>query len=272
MKISVLTDNYACYNQRLKAEHGASYLIEDGETRILMDTGSSGLFLENAARMHLDLSSVQYLVLSHGHWDHTDGLRAFMDHFGPDVCRQITLIAHPDAFFPKYEGDRFIGCRTSPEELSRYFQMKLTKEPVHLSSHITYLGEIPRRVDFENRTPLGMTVKDGEPQDDYLFDDSALVLRGEEGIYVVTGCSHSGICNITEQAKALTGVSRVLGIAGGFHLHTRNEQLERTIAYLKEEHIPELYPAHCTSCEARFAMSEEVPIKELGVGLILDWR
>ncbi|MBR5474961.1 MAG: MBL fold metallo-hydrolase [Lachnospiraceae bacterium] len=272
MKVTVLCDNYARYSQRLKAEHGASYYIEDGDTRILLDTGSSDLFLENAEKLDIDLSRIQYLVLSHGHWDHTDGLVAFTKKFGVDVCKNITLITHPQAFLPKYDEDRYIGCPLSLEELSQYFQVKLTTDPLILAPGFTYLGQIPRRFDFENKTPLGTTVKDGQTIDDYLYDDSAIAYQSGNGVYVITGCSHSGICNITEYAKDLTGATRVLGIVGGFHLHGRSEQLAKATAYLKQEQIPELYPAHCTSYEARFAMKEEIPIKELGVGLILDWR
>jgi 7,8-dihydropterin-6-yl-methyl-4-(beta-D-ribofuranosyl)aminobenzene 5'-phosphate synthase len=272
MKLYVLADNYARYSQTLCAEHGASYYIEDGPVRVLLDTGASGLFLENAKKLGLDLSSIRYLVLSHGHWDHTNGLRYFMDEFGPDVCRRITLIAHPDLFAPKQEDHHYIGCPVSLDEVSEYFRVRLTDQAAPLSENLIYLGQIRRQFDFENQTPLGTTFREGHETDDFLLDDSALAYKGKEGVYVITGCSHSGICNITEQAKAVTGCDRVLGIAGGFHLLGRSDQLDQTIAYLKKEQIPELYPAHCTSYEARFAMNQAVPIKELGVGLILDWK
>lgn len=272
MKLYVLADNYVCYNQLLHGEHGASYYMEDGPERILLDTGASDLFLQNAEKKKLDLTSIRYLVLSHGHSDHTAGLRFFMEKYGPDVCRRITLIAHPDLFFPKREAGHEIGCPVSLEEVSACFQVRLTDRAVPLSANLTYLGQIPRRFPYENQTPLGVTLKNGTEVPDFLTDDSALAFRGHEGVYVITGCSHSGICNITEQAKEITGCSRVLGIAGGFHLLERSDQLTQTAAYLKKEQIPELYPAHCTSYEARFAINEEMPIKTLGVGMVLDWE
>lgn len=272
MKLYVLADNYVCYNQPLRGEHGASYYIEDGPVRVLLDTGASDLFLANAEKQGIDLSSIQYLVLSHGHSDHTAGLRFFMEKYGPDVCRRITLIAHPDLFSPKKDGPLNIGCPVPLEKASDYFSIRLTDEAVSLSAGLTYLGQIPRRFPFENQTPLGTTAKDGGEIPDYLSDDSALAFNGKNGVYVITGCSHSGICNITEQAKAITGKAKVSGIVGGFHLLEKSEQLIQTAAYLKNEQIPELYPAHCTSYEARFFLSQEMPIKTLGLGMVLEWE
>ncbi|MCI8514330.1 MAG: MBL fold metallo-hydrolase [Lachnospiraceae bacterium] len=272
MKLYVLADNYVGYNQTLCGEHGASYYIEDGPVRILLDTGASDLFLQNAEKLNIDLASIQYLVLSHGHSDHTAGLRFFMEKYGPKVCRRITLIAHPDLFSSKKDAGKEIGCPVSLKEVSDCFEVRLTDRPFSLSAGLTYLGEIPRKLPFENQEALGTILKEGKENPDFLTDDSALAFNGNDGVYVITGCSHSGICNITEQAKAVTGKPRVLGIAGGFHLLGESDQLTQTVAYLKKEQIPELYPAHCTSYEARFAINREMPIKVLGAGLILNWE
>ena len=86
------------------------------------------------------------------------------------------------------------------------------------------------------------------------MDDTALVYKSENGIYIITGCSHSGICNIIEYAKEVCKDNRVLGVIGGFHLFEVTEQVNKTIDYLKQNNIKELYPCHCTS----FAVKAEI--------------
>ena len=107
--------------------------------------------------------------------------------------------------------------------------------------------------------------------DDYVMDDTALVYKSEKGIYIITGCSHSGICNIVEYAKEVCNDNRVLGIIGGFHLFEVSEQVNKTIEYFKENNIKELYPCHCTSFAVKAEIHKTIPIKEVGVGLEIQW-
>ena len=116
----------------------------------------------------------------------------------------------------------------------------------------------------------GEQVIDGNIVDDYVMDDSALVYKTELGIYVITGCSHSGICNIIEYAKEVSKEDRVLGIIGGFHLFEVSEQVNKTIDYLKKNNIKHLYPCHCTTFAVRAEIYKIVPLKEVGVGLELE--
>ena len=128
---------------------------------------------------------------------------------------------------------------------------------------------IPDRAAFEKRNAIGRTRIKGKWQDDYVRDDSALVYRGEEGIFIITGCSHSGICNIVQYAQTVCGRKRILGIIGGFHLFEADERLARTIDYLKCSGVEQLYPCHCVSLRAKAGMMEALPVKEVGVGMEL---
>ena len=102
MKLTVLTENVA--NYRFLAEHGLSYLVEHDSARLLFDAGNSDVFLQNAARLSIDIDSIDTVVLSHGHWDHGDGL-AFLS--------GKRLICHPNAFAKRYSrlGKEEIGKR-----------------------------------------------------------------------------------------------------------------------------------------------------------------
>ena len=82
---------------------------------------------------------------------------------------------------------------------------------------------------------------------DFLPDDSALVYNGREGLIIITGCSHAGICNIISQARKITGVDRVADIIGGLHLlEPPAEQLQATVDYLKKIKLSRLHACHCT--------------------------
>ena len=107
-------------------------------------------------------------------------------------------------------------------------------------------------------------------QDDYCYDDSALAYLSEEGVFIITGCSHSGICNITEQAKDLWKDDRVAGILGGFHLFEVDDRLKGTIDYLESCNIKNFYPCHCVSLKAKAKMMEKLDVEEVGVGLELE--
>ncbi len=258
MKLTVLVDNNTLIDRYDLGEPAVSYYIEDGGGEILFDTGYSDILIHNAEALGVDLSSVDTIAISHGHDDHTRGLRFLFERF--DLSR-AKVVAHPAAFERKiYEGGD-IGAPFSAEEMGRRCRLLLTREPYKLGENVTFLGEIPRLHDFEGRRPVGH---------DPLTDDTALAYRGERGLFVVTGCSHSGICNIVEHAKNICGDERVVGVIGGFHLFGVTSQLEETIKYFEKNNITELYPCHCVSFDAKAEIHRHIPIHEVGVGLTLE--
>lgn len=131
---------------------------------------------------------------------------------------------------------------------------------------MVFLGEIPTLNDFEQRHGFGSA----EDHVDLVLDDTALVYRGSEGLFVITGCSHSGICNIIEYAKKVCGEAKVQGVIGGWHLFKVDDRLEKTIAYLQKHSIRELYPCHCCSFQAKAAVHAQIPVKEIGVGKVIE--
>lgn len=266
MKLKVLEDNNTFIDMYYLAEPGVSYYIEDGDEKILFDTGYSSVILENAEKMNIDLNKVNKLVISHGHDDHTGGLKHFFEE-----KRNIELIAHPDCFNYKEDATGlYIGSPLGKNELSKICKLNLSKEPVQISEHITYLGEIPTLNDFELRYSIGKSIVNDEKIDDTINDDSAIVYKSDEGLFIITGCSHSGICNIIEYAKKVCNDNRIYGVIGGFHLFEVNERLEKTIDYLKENEIKLLYPCHCVSLKAKIEMAKKLDIMEVGVGLEIN--
>ena len=267
MRLRILVDNNTFIDQYYHGEPAASFYIEIEDKKILFDTGYSDILISNAEKMGIDLSELTHIVLSHGHDDHTKGLKYLKEAI--DLSK-VELIAHPGCFLPKYNGDLYIGSPFSEEEIrggSNYIPCKSTYA---ISENLIYLGEIPRINTFENQNPIGKYSQDGILKDDYLLDDTAMVYRSEKGIFIITGCSHSGICNIIESAKKVCGEEKVYGVLGGFHLFNNDEQLKKTIEYLQKTQIEQLYPCHCVSLLARAKMMEKLPVIETGVGLVVD--
>lgn len=268
MKLKVLVDNNTYIDQYYFGEPAVSYYIEDEEVKLLFDLGYSNLFIKNSNMLDIDLSNINNIVISHGHDDHTRGLKYY---FEKNNKKDISIIAHPDAFKEKIQGNLKICSPILEEELKEKCNLVLSREPVKISKNITFLGEIPQKTDFESRKAIGKQVVEKKLIDDYVLDDTALVYKSYDGIYIITGCSHSGICNIVEYAKTVCKDNRVLGIIGGFHLFEVDEQVRKTMDYLKENNVKELYPCHCTSFVVKAEMYKVFPLKEVGVGLELNW-
>ncbi len=266
MKLTVLADNSTFIDMYYLGEPAVSYYIEDGGTKILFDTGYSDVYLRNAEALGISLEDLDAVVISHGHNDHTGGLRWF-----PETGKKIRLTAHPDAFEEKRHEGLAVGSFLTKEELGDRFELVLSREPLKISPSLTFLGEIPRVTSFEGK-PVGKRYVKGCWQSDRVLDDSAIVFEKEDGIYIVTGCSHAGICNIILRARELFGGKRVKGLIGGFHLFdAKSEQMKQTALFLEKEGIDFLYPCHCTSLAARCALDRLMPINEAGVGLKLEW-
>ncbi|MGL6294150.1 MBL fold metallo-hydrolase [Eubacterium aggregans] len=182
----------------------------------------------------------------------------------------MTLCAHPHCFLPKYDGEAFIGAPYNPGEIARVTRYRPTVGVCHLSERLVFLGEIPRGTDFEARAHIGTTIVEGRVEADTLRDDSALVYQNGEGIFIITGCSHSGICNIIYYAKKVCGEEHIHGVLGGFHLLEDSPQLDQTIAYLKANRIDAVYPCHCVSLLAKAKMMSVLPVQEVGAGIVIE--
>ena len=277
--LTVLIDEATSTDNLFVGEFGLSFFIQAGKKKILFDTGSSGAFIANAEMMGIDLRDLDFVVLSHGHDDHTGGLVALVSYLAQENIdarpRKVPdLIAHPRCFYPKQKGQiENTGSPLSEAEAQRHFTVNLSERPVWITDDLVFLGEIPRRFPFERTDPGERRIvrPDGKVEPDGLRDDSALAFRSGSGLAIITGCSHSGICNITEYAREVCGERRVAGIVGGLHLLSPEpKRLARTGKYLNRLHLKALYACHCTSPEAKAALAEYCPLRETHVGMQLE--
>ena len=260
MKLSVLTENTA--SAYFIAEFGLSYFIEYDGKNILFDTGHTDVFLKNAKKLKIDINKTDLIVLSHGHWDHGNGLK---------YLENKKLLCHPEVFKKRYSkiDQHYIGLELGYEELNAKFKLILSSEPYHITDNILFLGEIPRINDFESQTT---SYVDSNNDADFVPDDSALAIVIKDELIVITGCSHSGICNIVEYAKETTGIKNIKTVMGGFHLKENDIQTKRTIQYLKEQKINNILPSHCTQLPALAAFYDEFEIKQVQTGMVFHFN
>ncbi|MDW7670119.1 MAG: MBL fold metallo-hydrolase [Bacillota bacterium] len=273
MKLTVLVDNNTFVDQYYCGEPGLSYDIQVEDDHFLFDAGYSDVFMRNAEKMGIDWRSWRTIVISHGHADHTWGLIPLFQRYTEEAMkkkplRKPRMLAHPDTFQSKWEKEMELGLNLTQDSLTRTFDLELTKQPLALTDRLMYLGEIPRFNDFENLEGFGNSIVEGVVQEDKVLDDTALAYRSDQGLVVITGCAHAGICNTIEQAKMICGEERILDVIGGFHLQQAStEVLQKTIHYLKQQRPRYIYAAHCTDLPAKVALAEYFDVKEVGVGL-----
>ena len=259
LRITTLSENTAGLGNFL-GEWGLSILVEADGLNLLLDTGQSISAAHNADLLDVDLSRVNQIVLSHGHFDHTGGLFPVLRR----IKKTVDIVAHPDIWADKYSGRegqdyRYIGIphhRHLLESLGANF--KLTAEPTRISENIMTTGEIPMVTDFERVEPY-LLVKEGSGfQPDEVLDDQALIINMEVGLVVLLGCAHRGIINTLHQAQKLTGVKKVYTVLGGCHLMDASEERIRlTTDALKEMGVQKLGVSHCTGLRAACHMARE---------------
>lgn len=250
IKIITLSENTA--GTTCIGEWGLSILIEADGMKVLFDTGAGTAAVHNADLMGIDFSSVDVMVLSHGHYDHTGGLYEILKRSG-----EIDIFAHPDVWARKYGrmGNsplRYVGIpfvREALEVMGASF--KLTAEPVKISEHVFTTGEIPMLNEYEIVETYLLVMDGEEMKQDSLNDDLSLVIDTEYGLVVILGCAHHGIINNLKQAQKVTGKEMIYAAIGGTHLvHASRERLEKTASALEEMGVQYLGVSHCTGFNA----------------------
>lgn len=268
MKLTVLADNNTLIDQYYLGEPAVSYYIEAEGKRFLLDMGYSDVFLRNAAALGIDLLGLDAAVFSHGHNDHTGGMRWALER--PEFDG-VSVVAHPDLFEKReYEGLP-VGSFVTRQQAQARWRLDLTDHPLQLTERLWYLGTVPRRTEWEAKAPIGFRQTPAGFVADFLPDDTALAWRGERGIVLITGCSHSGVCNLIEQAKAVCGCERIDAVVGGMHLMRYDEAAKKTIAYLTRQFPRVLYPCHCTGFAVKARMADALPVEEIGSGTVLEF-
>lgn len=252
MRITILADNAA--SPPYRAEHGFSAFIEtDADvdspaSAVLFDVGMGALF-DNAAGVGVDLSRVGDIVLSHGHYDHTDALSSVLDR-----CPSARVHASSEAFRDHYSLRTGTCRKISLSDENRARLSSLPDGRFHAfdtmdtisDTRINLVGRIPRVHPLETPSPLlfedsGCTVPDD------VIDEIALWTETDEGLVILTGCCHAGFINTCEHVRSVSGINAIHAVIGGFHLaKVGEERLLATAEYVARRGIRRVIPCHCT--------------------------
>lgn len=267
-----LKDGY--FRQSVLAEHGFSAVVKTGINgkikMLLFDFGfSEDGAAYNAGILEADLSSVEAVVLSHGHNDHTGGFEKLTEMLGR---RNIPLVVHPMVFRdPRYlkvpVRDMKIFFSPLRREQIAAAGLKLIESasPVTLlDDTVLFLGEIPHKTDFEKGFPIAHYQEDGQEKWDPIEDDTSIVmhLKGK-GLVVLSGCAHAGIVNTVNYARKVTGIDKVHAVMGGFHLSGILFEgiISRTVEEMKRINPDYIIPCHCTGRKAIMEFEKAMPDK-----------
>ncbi len=250
-KLTVLVEDRSDRNDIFE-EYGWSVLIEHGRLSGLFDTGQTDLLCKNASALGVDLSRLSWVVLSHGHYDHTGGLKGVLD-----VAARPVVYAHPDVFIPKYIKERNGSWREAGMSLSMKdieqcgAEVRLGRRPTAIQAGIGATGEIPRKTSFEKVQARFFVEKDNRRVHDRFPDDQSLILETRKGIVVLLGCCHAGVVNTLRYVRKITEAKRTYAVIGGMYLGAASrERIRRTTHAFLEYDVSKIGLAHCTGRKA----------------------
>ncbi len=283
LRIYVLAEDFAGYSSRFWAQHGISFLLElhwgRKIHRALFDTGTyPEPILFNAKLLNLNLQNVEYIVISHSHYDHTGGLIGVLKEIG----KKLPVFAHPDIFKLSFVTSgvfRYIGPPVSnmKEEAEKLGALwVLSRDPIDILPGVRTLGEITmeEKVEYEKLTRNDVyKVVNGKVMQDTLNDEIGLVINTPEGLVVIGGCSHPGIVSMVRKAIKITNVEKIRAVIGGFHLvNASEERIRRTGEDLRNLGVEEVYTGHCTGLRAECEFSREFGERfhKLHAGMVID--
>ncbi|MEL7608276.1 MAG: MBL fold metallo-hydrolase [Bacillota bacterium] len=250
MLIKTLVENNAI-SPEFHTEHGLSLYVETGKTKFLFDMGASGLFLENARKLGVDIASVDFAVVSHGHYDHGGGLKLFLQENS-----KAKVFLRQTAFLRRYskrENEwREIGL---DRELEGSERLVLTPDRFEIAEGIELFSNVTGRELFSVCSSALMVEKDGAVIQDPFEHEQNLIVAEAGKTALFAGCGHNGIVNILKEFMRLKGTPPDT-VFGGFHLFNPStktsesvELVEKIGGFLKNGHT-KYYTGHCTGMES----------------------
>lgn len=282
MKITTLVENNLYSSQKevsknLGSQHGLSLYIETADKKILFDTGKDDLFYRNAQVLGVDIGRVDYLVLSHAHYDHIGGLDKFLE-----INKSAKIIVNRGAqgeIYSKRLGFyKYIGIKNEllQNNIERFI---LVEKEFKLDKNISFIMNTHHEgAPLKGNSHLYKKSKEGYVLDDFSHELIMVIEEIKDQLVVFTGCSHGGILNMVKSVKDRYPNKKIEGLIGGFHLQnniTKNlaEPRERVINIgEKLRNIPHIYTGHCTGKKG-FGVLKEVlgrQIEEFNTGKVFE--
>ncbi len=274
VRVTVLAENSVVVPFNVIGEHGFSAFVETPDFNFLFDTGQGKALVNNALALKKDLSSIKFLYLSHGHYDHTGGMENLLKIKSP-----LTVYTHKDAFLKRYWSKNnvkiYVGIPFSKaylESLGANFVYE--KEFREIEKGIYSSGEVERKTRFEKiDEEMKVENENGELVQDQIWDDFSLAIDTSKGLVVILGCAHSGIVNILNHFINKTGKKEIYAVIGGTHLgFATDEQINATLEVIDKYNIQKLGASHCTGLEVGAKLYNKLKDRFFfaGVGSVLE--
>lgn len=242
MNIITLIDNLT-YGKNLIGEHGFSVFIDNENEKILFDTGQSGNFIYNAIKLGIDLSEINFVIISHGHYDHIGGLMEFVK-----CNKKAKIYIKKEAFYNKYKVKEFIGVPFNASLIEK--RIIYTDNFVNISDRITLVSKIKIYDEIDTHFEDMIVEKDGKFMQDEFDDEQFLIIKKNSSIIIISGCSHRGISNIVKNALDIYNLP-IDYLIGGFHLMNEDKiKVENTIKLLNTFPIKNIGISHCSGIES----------------------
>lgn len=264
-KLTTLIENHADKEGKLACEHGLSVLIEGDHIRMLMDTGQSGAFYENAGKMNLSLSGLDAVLLSHAHYDHTGGLLRLIKEEG--IPKKVYVGNHffRKCYYRKADGRMsYVGIKFDSRMIQdlRIPVVEMEEDTMQIAPGVTLYRNFAQTITYEEYNPdffyqeeepscgpYGRCVDSLNYHEDIFEDEIAVALDVEEGLFVIVGCSHPGIVNILTTISERSG-KKIYGVIGGTHLMDADrDRVLKTVEDFKNLGMKTLGVSHCTGDE-----------------------
>jgi 7,8-dihydropterin-6-yl-methyl-4-(beta-D-ribofuranosyl)aminobenzene 5'-phosphate synthase len=265
LTLTVVAEDSVLYESPYWGQHGVSFFLESSKNNvkknILVDVGQNHeALMHNMKLLNINPEIIDLIVLTHCHYDHTQGIVELLRVIGK---RNLPVIAHSSIFrlnfidnpYLRHVGVMQADSREKIEENGG--TVYLTSDPLQIMPGLMTIGEVRRQTDFEE---VGISLKtindENKIVEDTMKDDISLIANiSEKGIVIMSGCSHAGIVNIVKQSIELTGVKKIKAIIGGLHLvEAPMERIEKTAEALSKFDISFISAGHCTGFKAQVAL------------------
>ena len=242
-KLRVLVEDKN-FNPNLENEHGLSIFVDNEYSKFIFDCGYTGLAWKNALKLGIKLTDINFVVISHAHYDHAGGFPKLLNYVTPKIL--YTGIDFWEEKFSRADSNfTYKGAGFTSKDLSRWnIKQKICHDILKLDDKTFLVGNFNRHTEFEIIPKKFVRGENKLP--DTFSDEICMVIRGNDGLNIIVGCSHVGIVNIVSTIAERFN-EKIFRIIGGVHLlQADDECVDKTLTALKNFGVKDFKLCHCS--------------------------